>query len=262
LFRDLLGRYPIVDDKTIDRLKTIIRSDEEDLDNETLVGLMRGSENIKDKYKKLNEQLKGEAFPIICVLGGPSLTNDVRHFTACFTQRMCENMMEKGTMCGPGNRGVSYVSFNQALKIFKESLLKSKVFSIAPYGTQPDFLNITPERLGKTDLQRDIGMVMYLADLLVFIRGKDFYEGKRIQSIEDVDRTRLQLDIAFMGQTQAPIILFQDSGGATELYVKHLEKMEYLTDAKVRERIKIIKGIGSQSIEEAISYIREKFNYV
>jgi len=262
LFRDLFGGHPIVDDKTIDRLKTVIRSDEEDLDNATLVELMRGSENIKDKYKRLNEELKGEAFPFICVLGGPSLTNDVRHFTADFTQRMCELMREKGTMCGPGNRGVSYVSFNQALINFGESLLKRKVFSVAPQGIQPDFLNITPERLGRTHLQRDIGMVMYLAELLVFIRGKDFYEGKRIQSLEDVDRTRLQLDIAFMGQTQAPIILFKDTGGATELYVKHLEKREYLANAKIQERIKIIEGIDSQSIEEALSYIKDKFNYV
>lgn len=261
LFKGLFGRYPIVDEKILDRLKIIFRNDEEELDRETLGGLMRGSENIKDKYKKLNEQFNGEAFPITCMLGGPSMTNDVRHFTACFTQAMCELIREKGTMCGPGNRGVSYVSFNQALKKFGEDLLTSKVFSLAPYGIQPDFLNIKPEWLGKTYLQRDVGMIMYLAELLVFIRGKDFYEGKRIQSVEDVDRTRLQLDIAFIGQTRVPIILFKDTGGATELYVRHLEKTGYLNDPTVRDRIKIIEGLDSQSIEEAIFYIRGKFNY-
>jgi len=260
-FRNLLRKYPSVDIGILDRLKTICRNEGEDLDKETLEGLMRSSDNIKDKYKKLNDKLNEEAFPIICLLGGPSLTNEVRHFTACFSKRMCEIMTEKGTICGPGNRGVSYVSFNQALKDLGETLFTSKVFSIAPHGIQPDFINIPPERLGRTYLQRDVGMIMYLAELLVFIRGKDFYEGKRIQSIEDADRTRSQLDIAFMCQTQAPMVLFEDSGGATELYVKHLEKMGYLHDATVRDRIKIVKGLGSQSIEEAISFIKEEYDY-
>jgi hypothetical protein len=228
---------------------------------ETLEGLMRSSENIKDKYKRLNEKSSEEAFPIICLLGGPSLTNEVRHFTACFSERMCKLITEKGTICGPGNRGVSYVSFYQALKDLGTPLFTRKVFSIAPYGIQPDFINIQPERLGRTYLQRDIGMILYLAELLIFIRGKDFYEGKRIQTIEDADRTRAQLDIAFMCQTQAPVILFKDSGGATELYVRHLEKMGYLNDKSVRERIKIIKGMDSTSIEEAIHFIREEYNY-
>jgi hypothetical protein len=257
--RDLFSKSPAVDEKKFDRLQIICRNEGEDLVKETLEGLMRESDIIKEKYKKLNEKLSGGAFPITCLLGGPSLTDEVRHFTASFTEKICELAIEKGALCGPGNRGVSYVSLNHAFKHMERRFFSTKVFSVAPDGIQPDFINVKPERLGKTHLQRDVGMIMYLVDLFVFIRGKDFYEGKRIQSIEDADRTRLHLDIAFI--SQAPIVLFKDTGGATELYVKHLEKMGFLRDSTVRRRIKIIDGLDSQSMEEAIAFIRKEFNY-
>lgn len=211
----------------------------------------------EERLRQRAEEIKEKSSPpYVAVIGGSSLTDTENAFSYLLAKILCEEFVDRGTIYNCGRAGVSTIVSYVASEIFKEKV-KEKVISLLPHNLRSILLVTETGREGiGDDIDERDYWLMQIADYVLSIDGKD-YVPKCSSFPEDLDTTEKQLYIAYelIKKEHRPcLILFADTGGVTEAFAKKLEN-KYKRGEKVINEIKIIHGLDSRAVKEALRYI-------